>query len=233
MHALLKRISQLERKVVLAMVIVAVALLAFKEIADEVFEGEVQAFDERLLLAFRNAQNITDPIGPRWLEEMMRDFTALGSFGVLITLTLSVAGFFALRRKPHFALMVIGSIAGGILVSQLMKWGFARPRPDLVPHGAFVYSNSFPSGHAMLSATVYLTLGALLTRTHSDRVMKIYFISIAALLTIIVGVSRIYLGVHWPTDVMAGWAAGISWAVLCWLIMVWLQREGNVEAESR
>ena len=84
----------------------------------------------------------------------------------------------------------------------------------------------------MLSAVVYLTLGALLARTQTHRGIKVYFLAVAGLLTVIIGVSRVYLGVHWPTDVLAGWVGGAGWALLCWLVMLWLQRRGKVEAEG-
>ena len=113
-----------------------------------------------------------------------------------------------------------------------MKWVFSRPRPDLVPHGAEVYTASFPSGHSMMSAVVYLTLGALLARTQSDRSVKTYVLAMAVVLTVLVGTSRVYLGVHWPTDVLAGWALGGAWALVCWSAMTWLQSRGQVEAEG-
>jgi undecaprenyl-diphosphatase len=113
-----------------------------------------------------------------------------------------------------------------------MKWAYARPRPELVPHGAEVYTASFPSGHSMMSAVVYLTLGALLARTQSSQGAKIYILSVAVILTVLVGTSRVYLGVHWPTDVLAGWALGGLWALICWLAMLWLQASGQVEDEA-
>jgi undecaprenyl-diphosphatase len=160
---------------------------------------------------------------------MMRDFTALGSTGVLAVVVAAIAGFLAMTRKSHAALFVLASVIGGVLISQAMKWAFARPRPDLVPHGAEVFSASFPSGHSMMAAVVYLTLGALLARTQSDRAVKAYVLAVAVLLAALVGASRVYLGVHWPTDVLAGWALGGVWALFCLLVMQWLQTRGQVE----
>ncbi len=229
---LLRRIGLAEKTALTVIALTAGALYLFGELADEVIEGETREFDTAILLAFRNPANLSDPAGPRWLEEMMRDFTALGSVGVLAVLTLVVIGFLILVKKRHVAWMVAGSIISGALVGQALKWGFARPRPDLVPHGTFVYTQSFPSGHAMLSAVVYLTLGALLARTQINPWLKLYLLSVAAILTVLVGVSRVYLGVHWPTDVLAGWVVGIGWALLCWLIMLWLQARGKIEPET-
>jgi undecaprenyl-diphosphatase len=187
------------------------------------------AFDEWLIVVLRTPGNLADPVGPRWLEEMMRDFTALGSTGVLTVLVLAVAGFLAMTRKGHAALLVLLSVAGGVLVSQTMKWAYARPRPDLVPHSAEVFTASFPSGHSMMSAVVYLTLGALLARTQQDRSVKAYVLAVAVTLTVLVGASRVYLGVHWPTDVLAGWTLGGLWALICLSLMQWLQARGQVE----
>jgi undecaprenyl-diphosphatase len=128
--------------------------------------------------------------------------------------------------------MLAASVIGAIILSQALKAGYSRPRPDLVPHGARVYTMSFPSGHAMMSAAVYLTLAAILARTQKRARVKLFMILMAALITIMVGVSRVYLGVHWPTDVLAGWAGGAAWAIFCWSIMYWLQQSGQVEPEG-
>lgn len=208
------------------------ALFVFAKLAGEVIEGDTRGFDTHVLLALRSAADVSNPIGAAWFNEMTRDFTALGSTGVLLMVTLGVAGFLALSGKRRTALLMVSSIAAASLLSQTLKWGFARPRPDLVPHGAVVYTKSFPSGHAMLSAVVYLTLGALLARVQPRRRVKVYILAVAAFLTVIVGSSRVYLGVHWPTDVLAGWALGAGWALLCWLVMLRLQSRGDVEPED-
>jgi undecaprenyl-diphosphatase len=189
-------------------------------------------FDRYVLLLLRNPADLSDPIGPPWLEETMRDVTALGSIPVLVIITLAVIGFLFITKKRHAAWMVGGSVFSGMFASSLLKWLFSRPRPDLVPHAMAVYTHSFPSGHAMLSAVVYLTLAALLARTQATVRAKRYLMVVAALLTLLIGMSRIYLGVHWPTDVLGGWAMGSSWALCCWLLMQWLQSKGKVESLS-
>jgi undecaprenyl-diphosphatase len=203
--------------------------MLFAELTDEVLEGETRAFDEAVLLALRNPADNADPIGPGWLEGMMRDFTALGSLGVLTFLSLAVVGFLILQGKRRTALLVVVAVGGGIVVSMLAKVGFNRPRPDLVAHGARVATASFPSAHSMMAAVVYLTLGALVARVQPRLDMRLYLIGLAAALTAIVGFSRIYLGVHWPTDVLAGWALGAAWALGCWAIALWLQIRGRIE----
>ncbi|MCL5996408.1 MAG: phosphatase PAP2 family protein [Chloroflexi bacterium] len=213
----------------LVLVLVAGSILVFGELAGEVVEGDTNAFDRALLLALRNPADITDPLGPPTVEEMARDFTALGGLGVLSFVTLSVAGYLYLLRKYRTMLFVLLAVGGGALLSILLKEGFGRPRPDLVPHGAYVYTSSFPSGHSMLSAVTYLTLGTLLARIQPGRRLKAYLLGLAMLLTFVIGVSRVYLGVHWPTDVLGGWTAGAAWAALCWLVARWLQRRGQIE----
>ena len=230
---LIGRLASMERLTLIAVIGGAAALLGFAKLADAVMEGRTRGFDERLILALRTPGNPADPLGPRWLEEMMRDFTGLGSTGVLAVMVLAVVGFLVMTAKRHAAATVLLSVVGGVLVSQALKWMFARPRPDLVPHGAEVYTASFPSGHSMMSAVVYLTLGALLARTQAGHAVKAYILAVCVLLTTLVGVSRVYLGVHWPTDVLAGWALGGLWALACWSLMLWLQRRGQVEDDAR
>ena len=225
-------LGQYELAVLVMLALAAGGVWAFAVVAEEVVEGETRTLDEIVLLAMRNPADSSDPLGPRWLEESIRDFTALGSTGVLVFITLGVAGFLVQRREYRMTWLVLMAIGGGMLLTTLLKEGFDRPRPDLVPHGTFVTAASFPSGHAMVSAATYLTLGALLARTQSRRRLKAYLLLLAILLTLVISVSRVYLGVHWPTDVLAGWVAGAVWAIISWLVARWLQQRGVVEGEA-
>ena len=218
-------------------VLVAVLLIVggtwvFIELADEVREGDTQRFDDWAVRAMRRADDPSRPIGPHWLPEVGRDLTALGGVAVLSLTTAFVAGYLLIVRKYHAMWLVLAATLGGLLISTLLKHLIDRARPDLVPHLSHVYTSSFPSGHSMLSAVVYLTLGALLTRLASERRVKLYFLAAALLLTFLVGVSRVYMGVHYPTDVLAGWTAGLVWALLCWLVARHLQRRGAVEKDA-
>ena len=208
----------MEPRVLGAIFVAALALWAFMEIADEMLEGETHAVDTAILLWFRSATDSSDPIGPIWFEEAMRDITALGGTSVLGLLVLATVGLLLLRRARGDALFVLVATVGGMLVSTLLKNSFDRPRPDLVPHGAYVYTASFPSGHAMLSAVVYLTLAALVVRLVEGKRAKVYLLSVATLLCVLIGTSRVYLGVHWPSDVLAGWVVGAAWALGCWSV---------------
>ena len=223
---------RLELVPLIALVLVAGGVWSFAELAEEVREGETRQVDEQILLALREPADRSDPLGPRWLEETGRDFTALGGTAFLALLTFAVSGYLGLAGKRRAAVLVLVAIGGGFLLSSLLKLGFQRPRPDLVPHGVHVYSTSFPSQHSTMAAATYLTLGALLARVQARRRLKAFLLGFALLLTLIVGTSRVYLGVHWPTDVLAGWTAGGIWALLCWLLARWLQRRGQVEGEA-
>jgi undecaprenyl-diphosphatase len=199
------------------------SLWAFLGLLDEVSEGETMRFDTAILLAMRSAENT--PIGPPALQEIMRDFTALGGVAWLTLLTVCVAGFLIMKRNTATALFLLCAVSTGILTSTVAKGLIDRPRPDLVPHGSFVTSASFPSGHSMMATLVYLTLAIVIARGQSQRRVKAYVIGIACTLALAVGVSRVYLGVHWPTDVLAGWALGSGWAIGAWLIAEVLDRE--------
>jgi undecaprenyl-diphosphatase len=207
---------------------IAALLFAFGLIAREVVEREPIALDRILMLAFRDSANPAVPIGPPWLQEAARDVTSLGSTIVLGMILFAVVGYQFLARNVTAASLMLGAVLGGVALNNLLKFAFARPRPDLVAPAVRVFTASFPSGHATLSAITYLTLGALLARTEPSLRIRIYFISLAVVVTALVGLSRIYLGVHYPTDVLAGWCIGTGWAMACWALMAWLQRRGRV-----
>src|SRR5439155_1259691 len=144
----------------------------------EVIEGGTLTVDWQILLLFRSTQDPALPVGPPWLREAMRDITALGGTTVLTIIVLAVSGFLAVTGLRHAAGMVVGSVLGGVVLSNSLKFGFSRARPDLVPHDVAVYTASFPSGHTTLSAVVYLTLAALLCRTQSSPAVKAYILAV-------------------------------------------------------
>jgi len=192
-------------------------------------EGDSMRLDERILMAMRVPGDPSQPIGPAWVEESFRDFTGVGGVAVLGLLTVATLGYLWLQGMRRAAVYVLLAIGAGLLVSLALKAGFHRPRPDLISRGSLVYTSSFPSGHSMLSAIVYLTGGAMLALMHRRRAVRFYILGCAVLATVLVGLSRVYLGVHWPTDVLAGWAGGAAWAALCWLIARQLHARGVVE----
>ena len=211
---------------------IAGLLFAFGFIAQEMAKGKTLAFDRAVMLALRSSADPSVPIGPAWLPEAARDVTSLGSIVVLVIVTLAAVGYLFLAGKSAVAWLMLIAVVGGIALSDLLKFAFARARPDVVPPLARVFTTSFPSGHATLSAITYLTIGAILARSQPSSPISLYFMSLAVFLTVLVGVSRIYLGVHYPTDVLAGWCIGAAWAMGCWAIMTYLQSVGQVEPPS-
>ena len=201
----------------------------FIQIASEMAEGDTMSFDRWLIEALRSAADPSIPVGPAWLRAAMVDVTALGGVSVVTLLTVVVVFYLVTVRKEATALFVAASITGGALLGVALKAAFMRPRPDVVAHLVDVTSTSFPSGHATNSAVVYLTLGALLARTQTSRRVRAYLMAVAIALTLTVGFSRVYLGVHWPSDVVAGWCVGAAWATLCALLARTLQRRRTLE----
>lgn len=233
MRSLLQRMSTFwhaETWLLVSVFIVATLLLTFGFIADEVMEGSTTILDQSIVLFFRSgSDNLSGPIGPPWVREMARDITSLGSIAVLGIVSFVVVAYLLLARSRAEALLVLVAVLGGVAINSLLKIQFARPRPDLFVPAAKVFTASFPSGHAALSAITYMTLAALLARMTVSPRLRYYFVAVAITLTFMIGVSRVYLGVHYLTDVLAGWCIGSAWALICWAIMTRLQHKGQIE----
>lgn len=207
-----------EPVLIVMLLVTSGSVWAFCEMADEVMEGSSHEIDQRIVVSLRNPEDYSDPIGPKWFEEFMRDMTALGGVGMVTLVSVTALSFLWILGNRAQAILLVIAILGAMILSFSMKALFDRPRPDLVPHESYVYTHSFPSGHSMQAAAVYLTLGVVLAQLIAVRSLKIFLIVLALAVTVVVGVSRVYLGVHWPTDVLAGWTAGAAWACGCWLV---------------
>jgi undecaprenyl-diphosphatase len=223
--------SRIDSRILIVFVALALIVLGFAALASEVSEGDTLAFDAHILHALRNPHGGA-PLGPKWLAAAMLDVTSLGSPTILTLITIVAVGYLAAARQRRSAGYIVAAVAGGAALSTLLKHLFARARPDVVPHLVAVSSASFPSGHALDSAVVYLTLGALVAKTQANRHLRIYILSAAMGVSVLVGLSRIFLGVHWPSDVLAGWLVGGAWALLCSAVFEWLQRRRSIEASS-
>ena len=228
-RAIVHRLTRTDSLLLVRGLLVVLVAWLFLGVAQLVSGGRTREIDERILLALRTPGNLWQPRGPNWLYSAMRDLTSLGSAAVLTVFTLAVTGYCLVRKQAHAAFLVLGSTLGGAVMMNVLKSFFERPRPTVVPHLVNVSSLSFPSGHAMISAAVYLTLGALLARLVQTRLVKLYCISMAIFFSFIIGMTRVYLGVHYPSDVLAGWTAGLCWALICWTVASALQRQGSVE----
>ena len=216
LQSLLRRI---ESRALILVIGAAGGFWAFFNIAGEMTEGETQAFDKHILLALRNPANLSEPLGSRSFEEAMRDVTALGGVTVMTLVTLVGVLAFLMHGKRWRAGILAGTVLLADISSEALKQLYGRPRPDLVPHGSYVYSASFPSGHSTLSAATFLTLAMLIASLEPNRGTKIMVFALAMLLVLAIGVSRVYLGVHWPSDVLAGWCLGGGWALAAWTVL--------------
>jgi undecaprenyl-diphosphatase len=215
-----------EIALILAFAGIAGLTWGFVALADEVFEGDTEHFDRMVAAAMQGGGEGYDPVGPAWAEELARDVTALGSYAFLGFLSFGIIGYFLLTDRRARAVLVAASVVGGLIISNVLKATFDRARPD-IPTDVQVFSASFPSGHAMLSAVSFLTLGALLAQGSADTRVKAYIAVLAIILTVAVGTTRVYLGVHHATDVLAGWCVGSAWALLCWTVAEWLRLRGD------
>jgi undecaprenyl-diphosphatase len=216
-----------EQAVLIAIGIAAALVFAFLEVADEVSDGETHEIDIAILEIFRVPGDPNQMIGSFQFQEAVRDITALGSFSVLTIVVSSVVIYLLLTRRAAAAVLVAGAVISGALLSDLLKEFFDRPRPEFSAV-AEELSASFPSGHSMISAVTYLTLGALLARLSDRWREKIFFYGVAIVLTVLVGISRVLLGVHYPSDVVAGWALGAAWALAATALASLLRRRGMV-----
>jgi undecaprenyl-diphosphatase len=222
-----------EGRTLLLVLVVFGCVFAFVAIADEVTEGETRDFDHAVLDVLRVPGSPDKPIGPAWLPPIVRDLSALGGVAVLTLLTVLVLGFLALHRKWRLAAVLLASSIGATILNQAMKHWFNRDRPEAAYHLVEAGNQSFPSGHSMLSAAIYLTLGLMLAAITKPFWTKVYFLGAAALAVVIVGLSRVYLGVHFPTDVAAGWTIGAAWSLLCALVAHRIAPRESVDPSPR
>lgn len=207
--------------------VVAALVGGFGLLADEVLEGGTLNFDKAVLMLFRDPAAPAVPLGPSWLVEAARDITALGSFSVLGLLVAAVVLHLVLTGVWRSGLLILAAVVGGTIISTVLKTLFDRPRPDLT--GAVeVFTASFPSGHATVSAVTYLTIGALLAHRETRWPPRVLYLGGAVFLTGLIGFSRVYLGVHYPTDVIAGWSLGTAWALLCLIAASLLRASGRM-----
>ncbi len=227
--ARLARLYHQEFTVVVILLLMVGSIWLFVEIADEIQDRETLDFDSRVMWAFRLTDNPQQLVGPEWVEDEAVAITNLASNINLTLLTLGAAGFLCIKGKHHAMILLLVATVGGALLNWGLKDIFARPRPEIVPPLVYEVSHSFPSGHSMIAATVYLTLAVIVARMVSPLKLRVYLLLLATLVMVLVGLSRVILGVHYPTDVLGGWTAGAAWAALCWLVAWFLQRRGTVE----
>lgn len=218
------RFMRAEPVLLAAIVMIAGGAVLFIDLAEDLGDADHQSFDETVLRWLHPGPDFADPIGPAWLDRAMADVTSLGSLAVLGLMGVAVLGYLLIEKRLAQAGLLVLSLAGGLVLSETMKSVFERTRPPDVYHAAGALNASFPSGHALLATTAYLTLGAMLAQAMTRRRLRVYAVAWGVALAVLVGVSRIYLGVHWASDVLAGWALGAAWAMACWLVERWMLR---------
>lgn len=172
----------------------------------EVWEQRSFRFDTTLLLWLHAGAH---PL----LDRLMLSLTRLGDPGMVLPVVLAALGWFLWRGQRAEALMLLVASAGALALNVGMKLQYARPRPALWPPLIRETSYGFPSGHALGSLVIYGYLAVLFGLRYPSQARRIHLV--ATLLILLIGLSRLYLGVHYPTDVLAGYAVGVLWLVIC------------------
>ncbi len=227
LRARVDSVRSLELRVVVSLLALGLLAIVFLKIGEEVSEGATARLDRAILLAFRNSPS--DPIGSQAVEAAVINLSALGSAAVMILIVIIASLYFALSGSPRYALLLSGCATGTFIGMWLLKSFYERPRPSVVTHLTQNNDLSFPSGHSMISAAVYLTLSVVIARALPTRRLRVFAVLTGVVLTMVIGLSRIYLGVHYPTDVLAGWTAGAAWALFCGLVLRTIVRRGGRE----
>jgi undecaprenyl-diphosphatase len=226
-------LSMIEIKVLVAVFAIVAGTIGFILIAGFVSRGSADHIDMQILRSFRYPGNLTRPIGPGWLFEVMRDITSLGGSTIVFLITFIVIGYFILQKQHSMLFLVLAAVIGGAIMDLELKELFGRIRPEIIPSLIPVKSFSFPSGHSMMSTIIYLSLASLIARIQVRLRDKIYIISVAIFLSFIIGVSRVYLGVHYPSDVLGGWSLGLAWAALCWFVAWYISKKRLMEITEK
>jgi undecaprenyl-diphosphatase len=202
-----------------ALLVMALGCLSFADLAEDVREPDGMVFDTRVLHALRPfADDPARPWGPWWLKEAASDITSLGGISVLALFATVIVLFLLIQRKWLSSVLLLAGLGGGVLLSEGLKAVFERDRPPALYRATETINASFPSGHALLSAVFYLSLAVMLTRAFPEKRFKAYVLGVGVLITLLIGLTRIYLGAHWASDVFAGWSVGAAWAMALWLV---------------
>jgi len=229
---LIKELATKEIKILLVLLTFFLSLFVFINVGMLVTNGTTKQFDESIIKYFRVEGNNSEPTGPYFLTESMRDITSLGGETIITIITIFVVGFLYFQKRYNTMWLLLVATIGGILISLGLKEFYGRARPDISYRLISVTPLSFPSGHSMMSAIVYLTQAAIIARIQKNKKIRIYILSAALFLVFIIGFSRVYLGVHYPTDVIGGWTVGLAWASFCWLVAWYLQKRNKLKQQT-
>lgn len=213
----LPRVKGLESRVLLIWFSIASALWAFFYLGDEIGEGDTGAFDSQLVELLRTQGG--DPIGPAWFKDAMRDVTALGGFTFLLLTIIVVVLSLLFHRKRREGIILAATAIGAQTSIEIFKILYDRPRPDPVAPSLQTYTSSFPSGHTTESTAIFLSVATIIAAFELKASNKILAYSVAIFVILAIGFSRVYLGMHWPTDVLGGWVLGATWALAAWIAL--------------
>ncbi|RZJ41410.1 MAG: phosphatase PAP2 family protein, partial [Brevundimonas sp.] len=216
------RIARTEIAVLSALLVIALGVMTFVEVADDMTEADGQMFDLQVLHWLQPVAG--EPRGPWWLHEAAADLTSLGGISVLTLFAVIAFSFLLIQRKRLSALLLVVGLIGGVGLSEGLKALFERERPPIAYQAVETLNASFPSGHALLSTVFYLTLGVMLTRAFPQKRFKAFVLGSAVTIALLIGLTRVYLGAHWASDVIAGWCAGAAWAMALWLVAYAVER---------
>lgn len=211
-----------------ALLAAALCWIGFALVTAVVWSGHSESIDSAGLMFWRRGETLL-PVGPLWLLEGVRDLTALG--GVLLRNLIALGALSALLflRLRREAVLLATTIVGGWILNSLVKLMIGRPRPLIVPHLTEAGGQSFPSGHSFNSAVVYIAIALAFAAMSPSRSIRWTLIGLAIALSMTVAFTRVWLGVHFPSDVMAGWLGGAGWAFLATAI---LQRPAKAAEHS-
>lgn len=220
------RIARTEIAALTALFVVALGVMTFAEVADDMTEADGQAFDSMVLAWMQPVAG--EPRGPWWLHEAAADLTSLGGISVLTLFAVIAFSFLLIQKKRLSAVLLVVGLIGGVALSEGLKAMFGRARPPLDYQAVETLNASFPSGHALLSTVFYLTLGVMLTRAFAQNHFKAFVLGASILIALLIGLTRVYLGAHWASDVFAGWSVGAAWAMALWLVAYAVERRQKV-----
>ncbi len=223
-HRLRAVLRPIEPRALALVALVTAGVWTMLHLGGEVREGETTAFDTFVVQALRAPGQPHVPIGPRWLADVMRDVTALGGTTIVVLATSLAVAALCFHRHWRRAAILTAVMVLAQSCDELLKTAYDRTRPDFAAYGAYVYAQSFPSGHSTASAALWLSLAMIAASFEPSRRRKATWFAFAGLIILGVGASRVYLGVHWPTDVIAGWMLGACWALTGWLAWRWIAR---------
>lgn len=216
--------------------VVVFCLVGFIALVFSIETSFVLALDESVIRMLRSGEHLEKLVGPRWLQECARDYTALGGYAVLLMLTLLVYGFLRLEQRRSAGLFIVATVVSGYIMGMVLKETIGRPRPEIVPHLSGVDSGiggpSFPSGHSTMSTVVYVTMALMLSQLSSHKRVKVFLLVAPLAIAFVVGASRVMMGVHYPTDVLGGWMVGLAWAVGAWLLMRLRRRHKSLQDQA-